>query len=136
MFFIVYLYQHHLKDGVSLLKNMAMNMSVNSYQLQQLYFLFGYVPLSLAIGMILTFVSLKGCSSIPAAFGHACYNRCMVGFIVLLDPERSEALLSPYSFDQPLYYCIVLMFAVGIPMMVHLRKLEKQGKLTFQNDRC
>ena len=101
-----------------------------------LIFMFGYIPLCLAMGMILTFVTLKGRSSIPAAFGHACYNRCMVGFIVLLDPERSEALLSPYSFDQPLYYCIALMFAVGIPMMVHLRKLEKQGKLTFQNDRC
>ena len=99
-----------------------------------LLFMFGYVPLSLGIGMILTFVSLKGRSSIPAAFGHAWYNRCMVGFMVLLDPERNEALLSSFSFDQLLYYCIALMFAVGIPMMVHLRKLEKQGKLTFQPD--
>ena len=90
------------------------------------YFLLGYIPLTIAISMLLSFVSLKSRSALPAAFLHACYNGCTMELMGL---RAGRPAAAAFSLDHPLYYCVALMAVVGVPMMLHLRRLEKEGAL-------
>ena len=91
------------------------------------YFFLGYIPLCISISMLMSFVTLKARSPLPAAFLPACYNGGVPEIVEIHNANRADAAL--FSLDHPWYYCIVLMLVVGIPMMIHLRKLEKQGEL-------
>lgn len=91
------------------------------------YFLLSYIPLCISISMLLSFVSLKAHSAVPAAFLHACYNGVVPELVEIHNANRADAAV--FTLDHPWYYCIVLILVVGIPMMIHLRKLEKQGEL-------
>lgn len=91
------------------------------------YFLLAYIPLCISISMLISFVSLKARSPLPAAFLHACYNGVVAELVEIHNANRADA--DVFTLDHPWYYCIVLMLAVGIPMMIHLRKLEKCGEL-------
>ena len=91
------------------------------------YFFLGYIPLCISISMLISFVTLKARSPLPAAFLHACYNGVVAELVEIHNANPAGA--GVFTLDHPWYYCIVLMIVVGIPMMIHLYKLEKRGEL-------
>ena len=86
-----------------------------------------YFPLCLSMSMICSFITLKSGSALAAGCTHASYNIYITAFNVLINYDY----ISNFSINRPFYYVIILLFIVGVPMMVHLHKLEKQGKLNL-----
>lgn len=87
-----------------------------------------YFPLCLAMSMICSFVTLKSGTAFAAGCAHASYNTYISTFNVFINYEA----ITGFSMDRPFYYSILLMFIIGVPMMVHLYRLEKQGKLNLR----
>lgn len=86
-----------------------------------------YLPLCLSMSMVCSFVTLKSGSALAAGCAHASYNTYITAFDVFINYEG----ISGFSINRPFYYVIILMFSVGVPMMFHLYRLEKQGKLSL-----
>lgn len=87
-----------------------------------------YIPLCLAMSMICSFVTLKSGTAFAAGCAHASYNTYISTFNVFINYGK----ITGFSIDRPFYYSILLMLIIGVPMMVHLHRLEKQGNLDLR----
>ena len=87
-----------------------------------------YFPLCLSMSMMCSFVTLKSGNAFAAGCAHASYNAYISAFNAFINYEH----ISGFSVNRPFYYSILLLFITGIPMMVHLYRLEKQGNLKLR----
>ena len=89
-----------------------------------------YIPLCLAMSMICSFVTLKSGTAFAAGCAHASYNTYISTFNIFIN----YGAITGFSMDRPFYYSILLMFIMGVPMIVHLYRLEKQGNLDLREN--